>query len=169
MRDKSEILNEIKTRQKLRWNDHLINLLYSLERDIVMDEKKVLYDEGGYINAEETSVDSFVSSFTYIENLFKKLEKRISSLEKKTELKSTTRSGRMNEIAKRMYHPTLCIDKEAVLEDYPIQDRVDYLHDELIRTSSETEGLQEKILTEYYNYQKELIKKANRLRICPLV
>lgn len=174
MRDKSEILNEIKTRQKLRCNDHLMKLLYGLERDTVMENKKVrLFDEGGYIDAIMCSSDTKEQFFNLIKedkkeeiktlnistlwNDLEDIKERLSVVEKRT-TKNFSRSYTSCYLYEVMKNPSIFMDREKLLELFPIEDRIEYLQDQ-IRLN--VNNFDKEAKEEYYKYLLNILKSIN--------
>lgn len=160
-------------RQKLRWNDHLMKLLYSLKRDTVMENKKVrLFDEGGYIDAIMCSSDTKGQFFKLVEDKEEKVKKlnistlwndledikeRLSVVEKRT-TKNFSRSYTSCYLYEVMKNPSIFMDREKLLELFPIEDRIEYLQDQIKLNAND---LDKKDKEDYYKYLLNILKSIN--------
>lgn len=174
MLDKDKLLNEIKTRQKLRWNDHLMKLLYSLKRDVVMENKKVrLFDEGGYMDVIMCPSDTKEQFFNLVKEdkkeeiktlniptLWKELKdikERLSVVEKRT-TKNFSRSYTSCYLYETMKNPSIFKDREKLLELFPIEDRIEYLQDQ-IRLN--VNNLDKEAKEKYYKYLLNILNDGS--------
>lgn len=134
--DKSPIEKEIQARRKLRWNDNLMSLLEGLKSS--KEEIKIL-------------------NISTLWKDLKDIKERLSVVEKRT-TKNFSRSYTCCYLYEVMKNPSIFMDKEKLLELFPIEDRIEYLQDQ-IRLN--VNNFNKEAKEEYYKYLLNILKSIN--------
>lgn len=131
--EKNTIKKEIQARQKLRWDNNLKSLLENFKPS--KEEIKTL------------------NISTLIKEL-KEIKERLSVVEKRT-TKNFSRSYTSCYLYEAMRNPSISMNREKLLELFPIEDRIKYLQDQIRLNVND---LDKEDKEEYYNYVLKLIK-----------
>ena len=134
--DESPIEKEIQKRQKLKWNDNLMSLLEGLKSS--KEEIKTLN----------------ISTLT---KELKDIKERLSVVEKRT-TKNFSRSYTSCYLYEVMRNPSIFMDREKLLELFPIEDRIEYLQDQI---KLNVNDLDKKDKEDYYKYLLNVLKSIN--------
>lgn len=134
--EKNTIKKEIQARQKLRWNDNLKSLLENLKSS--KEEIKTL-------------------NISTLWKELKDIKERLSVVEKRT-TKNFSRSYTSCYLYEVMRNPSIFMDREKLLELFPIEDRIEYLQDQ-IRLN--VNNFDKEAKEEYYKYLLNILKSIN--------
>ena len=134
--EKNTIKKEIQERQKLRWDNNLKCLLENFKPS--KEEIKTLN----------------ISTLT---KELKEIKERLSVVEKRT-TKNFSRSYTSCYLYEVMRNPSIFMDKEKLLELFPIEDRIEYLQDQI---KLNVNNFDKEAKEEYYKYLLNILKSIN--------
>ena len=134
--EKNTIKKEIQERQKLRWNNNLKSLLENLKSS--KEEIKTL-------------------NISTLWKDLKEIKERLSVVEKRT-TKNFSRSYTSCYLYEVMRNPSIFMDKEKLLELFPIEDRIEYLQDQI---KLNVNNFDKEAKEEYYKYLLNILKSIN--------
>ena len=134
--EKNTIKKEIQERQKLRLDNNLKCLLENFKPS--KEEIKTLN----------------ISTLT---KELKEIKERLSVVEKRT-TKNFSRSYTSCYLYEVMRNPSIFMDKEKLLELFPIEDRIEYLQDQI---KLNVNNFDKEAKEEYYKYLLNILKSIN--------